>query len=280
MNNAMQLKAKVKNLATSQGIPAQAVLQNYMLERLLERISISHYKDAFILKGGMLIASMVGIHNRTTMDMDVTIKGISFTEDAILAIFKEICSIRLDDQVQLIVHQILPIREDDPYGGYRIAINARYAKMDTPLKVDLTTGDIITPKEIPYSYTSILEDKCIEVQAYNIETVLAEKVETILRRGVLNTRLRDYYDVFILSGSLGSVINPIVLSKALQATIHYRSPGSTIDDPEEIVHQIQSDPIMRQRWERYCLEYHYAEGISFDQVLQSLINLLFELQKE
>jgi hypothetical protein len=224
MNNAMQLKAKVKNLATSQGIPAQAVLQNYMLERLLERISISHYKDAFILKGGMLIASMVGIHNRTTMDMDVTIKGISFTEDAILAIFKEICSIRLDDQVQLIVHQILPIREDDPYGGYRIAINARYAKMDTPL--------------------------------------------------------RDYYDVFILSGSLGSVINPIVLSKALQATIHYRSPGSTIDDLEEIIHQIQSDPIMRQRWERYCLEYHYAEGISFDQVLQSLISLLFELRKE
>jgi predicted nucleotidyltransferase component of viral defense system len=276
----MQLKAKVKNLATSQGIPAQAVLQNYMLERLLERISISHYKDAFILKGGMLIASMVGIHNRTTMDMDVTIKGISFTEDAILAIFKEICSIRLDDQVQLKVHQILPIREDDPYGGYRIAINARYAKIDTPLKVDLTTGDIITPKEISYSYASILEDKCIEVQAYNIETVLAEKVETILRRGVLNTRLRDYYDVFILSGSLGSVINPIVLSKALQATIHYRSPGSTIDDYEEIIHQIQSDPIMRQRWERYCLEYHYAEGISFDQVLQSLINLLFELRKE
>jgi hypothetical protein len=250
-----------------------------MLERLLERMSLSRFKDAFILKGGMLIASMVGIQNRTTMDMDVTIKGIPLNENAVLAIFTEICSIPLDDQVWLTIHHFLPIREDDPYGGYRLAINARYANIDTPLKVDLTTGDRITPKEIHYSYPSILDDKCIEIYAYNIETILAEKVETILRRGVLNTRIRDYYDVFILYRSLGSLINPDVLSKALRSTIHYRSGGSTLDSPAQIIHKIQSDPIMRQRWDRYCLEYHYAQGISFDEILQSLINLLPDLPK-
>jgi len=270
----MQLKDKIKNMALKNHIPAQAVLQNFMLERLLERISISQYKETFVLKGGMLIASMVGINNRTTMDMDATLRGFPLSEETIREVFSEICAIPLEDEVILTLDHILPIREEDEYGGYRVAIVARYESINTPLKIDITTGDVITPDAIRYAFHSNFEDKLIQVWVYNIETILAEKVETILRRSVLNTRPRDFYDVYIIMKTQRKAIKKKVFITALNATSGKRGSLSTLQDKETILRTIQSDTIMRQRWERYSKENYYATGIAFDDVIGVLIDIV------
>jgi predicted nucleotidyltransferase component of viral defense system len=277
MSKAMQLKAKIKNLALKNQIPAQAVLQNFMLERLLERISISKYKDRIIIKGGMLIASIVGINSRTTMDMDATMCGYPFSEEAIRGALSDICAIQLDDEITLGVDHILPIRGDDEYGGYRVAIIAKFESINTPLKIDITTGDIITPAAVRYVFHSNFENKRIEVWAYNIETILAEKVETILRRSVLNTRPRDFYDVYIIMKTQQHVINKEIFITALNATSEKRMSRAALHDKEDKFRTIQSDTIMRQRWTRYCKENFYANGIEFDEVIEVLNNLVLKV---
>jgi len=197
MNKAMQLKAKMKNMALVNHIPAQAVLQNFMMERLLERISVSKYKDMFVLKGGMLVASLVGIESRTTMDMDATLRGYPLSEKMLQNALLEICALQLNDDVTIAFDHILAIRDADEYGGFRVALIARYESINTPLKIDITTGDVITPEAIRYTFHSRFEDKRFDIFAYNIETILSEKIETILRRSVLNTRPRDFYAMFI-----------------------------------------------------------------------------------
>jgi predicted nucleotidyltransferase component of viral defense system len=274
MSKGMQLKDKIKNLALKNHVPAQAVLQNFMLERLLERISLSKYKDMLILKGGMLIASMVGINNRTTMDMDATLRGYPLSEETIREAFLEICAMHLDDDITLVLDHIVPIREDDEYGGYRVAIIAKYESINTPLKIDITTGDIITPDAIRYTFHSNFEDKLIEVWAYNIETILAEKVETILRRSVLNTRPRDFYDVNIIIKTQRKAIKKKIFITALNATSKKRGSLLALQDKETILRTIQSDTIMRQRWDRYCRENYYAKGIAFNDVIGILIDIV------
>lgn len=274
MSIGMQLKDKIKNLALKNHVPAQAVLQNFMLERLLERISLSKYKDILILKGGMLIASMVGINNRTTMDMDATLRGYPLSEETIREAFLEICAMHLDDDITLVLDHIVPIREDDEYGGYRVAIIAKYEAINTPLKIDITTGDIITPDAIRYTFHSNFEDKLIEVWAYNIETILAEKVETILRRSVLNTRPRDFYDVNIIIKTQRKAIKKKIFITALNATSKKRGSLLALQNQETILRTIQSDTIMRQRWDRYCRENYYAKGIAFDDVIGLLIDIV------
>jgi predicted nucleotidyltransferase component of viral defense system len=274
MSKAMQLKAKIKNLALKNHVPAQAVLQNFMLERLLERISLSKYKDMVILKGGMLIASMVGINSRTTMDMDATLRGYPLTEKAIQEALSEICAIPLGDEVTLELDHIAPIREDDEYGGFRVAIIARYESINTPLKIDITTGDIITPDAIRYAFHSNFENKKIEVWAYNVETILAEKVETILRRSVLNTRPRDFYDVYIIMKTQRQTIHKSIFASALSATSKKRLSLGALQDKDKILLTIKTDPIMRQRWDRYCKDNYYANGIEFDEVIELLIDII------
>jgi len=274
MSKAMRLKAKIKNLALKNHVPAQAVLQNFMLERLLERISLSKYKDMVILKGGMLIAAMVGINSRTTMDMDATLRGYPLTEKAIQTALSEICAIPLGDEVILELDHISPIREDDEYGGFRVAIIAKYESINTPLKIDITTGDIITPEAIRYAFHSNFENNKIEVWAYNVETILAEKVETILRRSVLNTRPRDFYDVYIIMKTQRRSINKKIFITALNATAQKRMSLAALRDQDKILQSIQAETIMRQRWERYCKENYYANGIEFDVVIGILKELV------
>jgi predicted nucleotidyltransferase component of viral defense system len=274
MSNAMQFKAKIKNLALKNHIPAQAVLQNFMLERLLERISLSRYKDMVILKGGMLIASLVGMSSRTTMDMDATLRGYPLSEETIREALSEICAMQLNDGVTLVFDHVVPIREDDEYGGYRVALIAKFESINTPLKIDITTGDIITPDAIRYAFQSNFENKKIEVWAYNIETILAEKVETILRRSVLNTRPRDYYDVYIIMKTQRRAINKNLFRTALNATAQKRTSLAALRDQDIILQSIQTDTIMRQRWERYCKENYYANGIEFDVVIGILKELV------
>jgi predicted nucleotidyltransferase component of viral defense system len=264
----------MKILAAKYHIPAQAVLQNYMLERLLERISISKYRDNVILKGGMLIASLVGISSRTTMDMDTTLKSHPLSEEGIERSFSEICAIPLDDGTAFQLDHVEPIRSDDEYGGFRVKLLAVYESIRTPLKVDVTTGDALTPGAIRYAFPSSFEDKLIEVWAYNIETILAEKVETILRRSVLNTRPRDFYDVFIIVKTQGHVFDQSLFVKALEATSNNRMSLDALADRKRILGTIRSDVTMRQRWERYCAENYYARGIALDEVLDILATIV------
>jgi hypothetical protein len=273
MSKAMQLKSQIKNLALINHVPAQAVLQNFMLERLLERISISKYKDMIVLKGGMLIASMVGINSRTTMNMDATLRGYPFSEETLRVAFVNICAINLNDEVTLALGHTMPIRDNDEYGGYRVAIVAKYETINTPLKIDITTGDIITPHAIRTALHSNFENRLINIWAYNSETILAEKVETILRRSVLNTRPRDFYDVYIIMKTQHPAINKKIFRTALNATSEQRGSLLALQDQEIILRTIQSDATMRQRWEQYCKENYYAKGIGFDEVIGVLINI-------
>jgi predicted nucleotidyltransferase component of viral defense system len=274
LNNAAQLKAKVKSIAVISGVPAQAVLQNYMMERLLERISLSKYREKIIIKGGLLIGSFVGIQNRTTMDLDATIKGFPLTEEMLTQAFDEICAIPINDDVCFSILHTLPIREDDPYGGYRIAMQAVYASIVTPLKVDITTGDRITPQEIRYVYISNFDNKAITICAYNPETVLAEKVETVLRRSILNTRLRDFYDIYILTEMLGEKIDRKTFLSALIATSEHRGSGRIIENPRRILDNLLSDEIIHQRWQQYRQTYSFAQQVPFEEVLDAITDLL------
>jgi predicted nucleotidyltransferase component of viral defense system len=274
VSKAMQLKARIKKLASKYHVPAQAVLQNFMLECLLERISISKYKDMIVLKGGMLIASLVGISSRTTMDMDATLRGYPLSDETIRAAFADICAIQLDDEVSFELGYIEPIRDDDEYGGYRVAIIARYEGINTPLKIDITTGDIITPSAIRYTFHSNFENKAIEVWAYTIETILAEKVETILRRSVLNTRPRDFYDVYIIMKTQREAVSQETFLTALHATCEKRMSQKVLQTKDEILRNIQSDPTMQQRWERYCKENYYANWIEFNDVIGVLHEII------
>lgn len=196
--NPMQLKAFIKKKAKEKNVSAQLVMQNYMLERLLERISLSPYKHNFILKGGFLISAIVGLDTRTTMDLDTTIKGFTLTHESIRNIFTEICAIDVDDDVIFEMGDISDIREGDDYPGVRVRLNANYTPISIPLTVDVTTGDIITPREIEYTFSLLFDDRSISILAYNLETVLAEKIETVLSRSTANTRPRDFYDIHIL----------------------------------------------------------------------------------
>jgi predicted nucleotidyltransferase component of viral defense system len=273
MNRAMQLKAKVKNLALKNHVPAQAVLQNFMLERLLERISTSKHKDRLVLKGGMLIAALVGINHRTTMDMDTTLRGYPLSEEALRQAVLEICAIPLEDGVTLELDHMLPIRDEDEYGGYRIAVIAKYESIHIPLKIDITTGDRITPEAVRYPFHSNFESKDIEIWAYNVETILAEKVETILRRSVLNTRARDFYDVYVLMKTQQQGMDRAIFREALRATTEKRMSLAALESKNKILLEIQADAVMRQRWDHYCKENYYANGIGFDEVIEVLLEM-------
>lgn len=272
MSKSMQFKARIKNLAAKNNIPAQAVLQNFMMERLLERISISRHKDKFVLKGGMLIASLVGIDSRTTMDMDATVLGFPLSDESLHSALTDICAIQLDDDTTFTLDYITPIRDDDEYGGYRAAILARYESINTPLKFDITTGDVMTPGAVRYAFRSSFEDKVIEVWAYNIETILAEKVETILRRGVLNTRLRDFYDVYVIAER--QKLNRKLFAAALNATSQHRGSLAALEDKENILAAIRGDETMIQRWQLYSAENYYAREIEFGEIMDVVSRLV------
>ncbi len=270
MSKAMRLKARIKNMAAQNCVPAQSVLQNFMLEHLLERISSSVYKDKFILKGGMLIASLVGIGQRTTMDMDTTLKGYPLNKESLQTALSDICAIQLDDDTTFVLEHIDPIQEADEYGGYRVAVTAKYESIHTPLKIDITTGDAITPEAIRYQFHSNFEDRTIDVWAYNLETILAEKIETILRRSVLNTRLRDFYDVYVIVKTRAAEISAETFNTAVHATARKRASQEALQNRERIIASLRADTIMSQRWDRYSIENDYAKNIKFDEVLDVL----------
>ena len=275
MSNAMSLKAKIRNIAKQKNIPAQVILQNYMFERLLVRLSASEYKEKFVLKGGMLVAAIVGLDNRATMDLDTTLKNLPLTPDAIRGALEQVCTIPFDDGVVFEIGTISPIREDDIYGGYRVALNAKFDTLLTPLSIDVSTGDAITPHAVQYNFSEIFDDeKSYELWAYNIETVMAEKVETILRRGVFNTRPRDFYDAYILTTT--QKFDKAVFADALSATATHRGTTEQIADIPGILHNIEESPELRSMWEKYRKQFAYAADIEYDQIMGVLKTLVFD----
>lgn len=277
MKNVMQLKAIIKNLAKEKHISAQLVMQNFMLERLLERIFVSKYKQNFILKGGFLIAAMVGLDTRATMDMDATIKGLPVNEQTIREMFGEICRIELDDDVSFSFRSIGEIREGDEYMGYRVSLSANYPPMAVPLKLDITTGDRITPKEIEYRFKLLLEDRSISVLAYNLETIMAEKLETVISRGDQNTRPRDYYDIYILTKLQYSNISIERLKKALSATTEKRGSSIVVKDYRRIMNAVENSDIMQRQWNNYQKDFDYAADILFKDVCEAVVKLMGDL---
>ena len=278
MKNAMQLKAAISKMAKEKHIPAQLVMQNYMLERLLKRIANSRYQGNFILKGGLLIASMVGLHSRATMDMDATIRNHPVNENSIKTMFEEIVSIPIDDNITFSFQEVGEIRKNDAYGGYRVSLTANFLPMKVPLKLDITTGDKITPKAVEYKYPMMFNDGTLEIFAYNLETSLAEKLETVISRGDQNTRPRDFYDIFILSKLKGDQINWTILRQAVSETAQKRNSGMLMPQYQSILEQIVSSPVMQNHWTIYQRDYEYAREVDFSATCETILQLMDSIQ--
>lgn len=272
--NPMQLKAFIKKKAAEKKISAQLVMQNYMLERLLERISLSAYKQNFILKGGFLISAIVGLDTRATMDLDTTIKGFTLTHEAIRRIFEEICAVEVADDVRFELVDIADIREGDDYPGIRVSLKANYPPISVPLTVDVTTGDIITPRETEYTFSLLFDDRSISILAYNLETVLAEKIETVLSRSIANTRPRDFYDIHILYSLRGSECDSQTLLQALKRTANKRGSQKVLNLYPDIIAEIRSSEQLQGFWKKYQRDFDYAKDVSFDDACDTIQRIM------
>lgn len=271
----MSLKSRINNYAKRNNIAAQVVLQNYMFERFLERLSVSEYQQKFVMKGGMLIAAIVGLDTRSTMDLDTTLRNLPLTEAAVTDAVKRICLIDLKDEVRFGFVSIAPIRKDDRYGGFCVRLDATYDTIVTPLSIDVSTGDVITPAAVPYEFGGIFDENVrIRLWGYNIETVLAEKVETILSRGIFNTRPRDFYDVFILCTT--QQYDRGLFVEALAATEEHRGSKAMLSDPEPAIARIAGNAGLQQMWAKYQKKYDYAANISYEAVMETLRKLLID----
>ena len=281
ITTARQLKDLIRNMSKKKSADAQILMRNYMMERFLERISLSEYKNQFILKGGMLVAAMVGLDARATMDLDATIKGTNVSVEDVEMIISKIISIPLNDGVLFRIKRISEIMEEADYPGVRVSMETKFDGVITPLKIDISTGDIITPREIKYNFNLMLENRTIEVWAYNLETVLAEKLETVISRNVTNTRMRDFYDIYILQKLYGEQLSKDVLRDALVATAKKRETLEQIEteDIDEVFDEIQSSSVMENLWKAYQRNYSYSADIPWHTIMKS-IRTLYEIISE
>ena len=281
ITTARQLKDLIRNLSKKKSADAQILMRNYMMERFLERISLSEYKNQFILKGGMLVAAMVGLDARATMDLDAIIKGTNVSVEDVEMIISQIISIPLDDGVSFRIKRISEIMEEADYPGVRVSMETKFDGVITPLKIDISTGDIITPREIKYNFNLMLENRTIEVWAYNLETVLAEKLETVISRNVTNTRMRDFYDIYILQKLYGEQLSKDVLWDALVATAKKRETLEQIEteDIDEVFDEIQSSSVMENLWKAYQRNYSYSADIPWHTIMKS-IRTVYEIISE
>jgi predicted nucleotidyltransferase component of viral defense system len=270
---AMRLKAKVRAVAREKNIAAQAMLQNYMFERFLERLVRSPYHDKFILKGGMLIASMLGLETRSTMDLDTTVRGFPFDEEHLAEALRAICEIPVDDRVGFQFKGLNPIRKDDMYGGFCASLAAVFDTIRVPLSVDITCGDVITPTPVKYALPGLFEpDRHLELWAYNIETILAEKTEAILSRGTFGTRPRDFYDVYVLSKL--RPYSPEIFKEAFIATSAYRAVTWQLNDIPAILEKLRASQELQGHWKKYQQTFAYARDIAYEDAVAQLEVLL------
>ena len=266
IKTSRQLKDKVRNMARGDSAKAQLLIRNYGMERFLERVSLSEHRDNFILKGGMLVSAMVGLENRATMDIDTSIRNMPLDTIAAKVMVEEIIAVPVDDNIRFEINDFGTIMDDAEYSGVRISLNAFLDATRIPLKIDISTGDAITPAAVNYQYKLMFEERYITLWAYNLETVLAEKIETVLSRSVLNTRLRDFYDLYVLQDT-GLEIDKATLAAALTATARKRGSEQVLVLYERTLDEIRISPLMREQWKRYQEKNNYAASIVWDDVI-------------
>ena len=279
IKTAKQLKDLIRNLSKKKSADAQILMRNYMMERFLERISLSKYRDKFILKGGMLVAAMVGLDARSTMDLDATVKGINVNVNDVADLIAGIVSVPIDDGVTFQVNKVSEIMDEAEYPGIRVSMTTVFDGVVTPLKIDISTGDAITPREVRYSFKLMLEDRSIDIWAYNLETVLAEKLETIITRATTNTRMRDFYDIYILEQLHGNTLNAQILHDALLATARKRETESHLTEAKEVFAEVEDSPVMQQLWTAYRKKFSYASDLEWNIVMKA-VRILYSLAEE
>ncbi len=265
--NIMQLKDKLRSIFKEKNVDFNTLLRLYMYDRFLERLSKSKYRDNFVLKGGFYLSTLFGVENRATMDIDTTFRNASFDEETIIKMINEIVSIKIDDNAKLSYLGIEPIRDEDEYGGFRATIQVEYETMKQSFHIDIATGDPITPKEIRYKYLPLLGDYYVDLYAYNMETILAEKIETMLNRLELNGRTRDFYDIYLIYKKEWQNINIDYFRKAIDKTFTKRKYNG---NPFEALDIIRNSEILKERWNKYQRNFSYAEGIEFEDIMNCL----------
>lgn len=273
IHTSRQLKALVRNMSKGDSIKAQIIIRNYVMERFLERLSLSPYRNNLILKGGTLVSAMVGLDNRSTMDVDATIKNLPLSVGSAREIVEEIISTQIEDGMRFEIKSSATIMDESDYSGVRVILDTSLETMHTPLKIDFSTGDVITPGEVVYSFKLLFEDRSISILAYNLETVLAEKIETLLSRGTANTRMRDFYDIYVLETTQSHNIDPSILRAAYVNTSKKRGSLAVIRDVPLLLDEIQRSPVMTALWNNYQGKFDYAAGITWVLVLNSVRKL-------
>ena len=275
-----KIKLKVQELEDKYNLNYYESLQRFMFERILERISVSEYQDNFILKGGLLLAAMFGVENRTTKDMDTTITGIDISKDKMVSVLNEILSIDLKDRVKFDIVSINDIREEDEYGGNKYHITGRIKSTKVNLEIDISTGDKVTPKELKFKYPLLFEDRSILINSYNIETILAEKIETVLRRGKYNSRMKDYYDIYFFLTKLRNEIDINILKDAIDNTFTKRDSFEYLNDYNEIIKSIIDSDRIKANWKSYSKKNSYANNLEVNQIMFLLNDFIKELNLE
>ena len=270
IKNRDSLKAKASNLSKKTNIPNKYLIQNFMFEALLKRISKSKYKDKFIIKGGLLLSSIFGVNLRSTMDLDTTIKGLPLDRETITKVINEIISIDLDDNVNLEIENIKDIREEELYSGFEVNLKAEFDGLKTNLMIDITTGDVITYKEVEFKYSTIFDNETINIMTYNYETIIAEKFESIISRNIDNTRMKDYYDLYMFVNLKWNDINKETLRKAIINTSKRRETLDYIDNANRYIELMSNDSRLKILWNSYQNNYEYAKDVSFEDTISAI----------
>lgn len=279
IKTARQLKDLIRNLAREKSADAQILMRNYMMERFLERISLSEYRDNFILKGGMLVAAMVGLDARSTMDLDATVRGASVNVEDIEKLMSSIITVPIEDGVEFQVKSISEIMDEAEYPGIRVSMATVFDGVVTPLKIDISTGDVITPRAVRYSFRLMLEERSIDIWAYNLETVLAEKLETIIARTITNTRMRDFYDLYILEQLHGRALDSDILRQALLATARKRRTEGHLKEAKEVLSEVENSHAMQALWSAYRRKFSYAADLEWN-IVMGAVHRLYALAED
>ena len=271
IRTSTQLKAKIRNLSAGDSRKAQTLIRNYIMERFLERVALSRYRNNFILKGGMLVAAVVGLDTRATMDIDTTVKSLHLDMDNARRVIEEIISVEIPDGVNFNITKATDIMEEHDYSGIRFMLEATMDNLRQAIKIDISTGDVITPRAVEYSYHLMFEDRSISLLTYNLETLLAEKMETIMSRGTANTRMRDFYDIYVISSQKS--FDQDVLKNAFYATSEKRETIVQIPDFIDTISLIESDEVMKSQWQNFKNDSFFVGELSWAEVMASVRNL-------
>lgn len=269
-----QIKGRIKSVAKQNNADARTLMRIYMMERFLERLARSEYRDNFIIKGGILVTAMIGVAHRSTMDIDTSMKNLNLSAEDALQVVNQVKDIDLDDGVSFEVKDVSNIMDEMEYPGIRVTMNANVGRLITPLKIDISTGDVITPRAIEFNYDLLLEDRSISLWSYNLETILAEKLQTVLARGILNTRMRDFYDIRMLLDTYEDKVNKAVLKDAFAATCKKRGTDHLQEQAEEIIKIIEADEQLQVLWRAYQKKYAYAAEIDYVRVISGVRKLM------